>query len=178
MSFFYRKFHHFKEEYKNLFLQPKIFCQTVRCLAKYAMISSNATYEGELLFMKRTEARQKALQALFQLDSTELTIEEAIGHVLEEEQKSNAFLEKLVRGTTENLEAIDAALEQKLEKWTISRLPKIERPVLRLAVYELMYEADTPNKVVMNEAIELCKTYGDDKSSKFVNGVLSKFTEQ
>ena len=105
--------------------------------------------------MKRTEARQKALQALFQLDSTELSIEEAIGHVLEEEQKSNAFLEQLVRGTTENLEAIDAALEKNLEKWTISRLPKIERTVLRLAVYELLYEADTPNKVLMNEAIEL-----------------------
>lgn len=128
--------------------------------------------------MKRTEARQKALQALFQLDSTELSVEEAIGHVLCEEQKSNAFLEQLVRGTTENLEAIDAALEQKLEKWTLSRLPKIERTVLRLAIYELLYEADTPNKVVMNEAIELCKTFGDEKSSKFVNGVLSKFTEQ
>lgn len=128
--------------------------------------------------MKRTEARQKALQALFQLDSTELTVEEAIGHVLEEEQKSNAFLEKLVRGTTEQQTEIDAALEQKLEKWTLSRLPKIERTVLRLAVYELMFEPDTPNKVVLNEAIELCKTFGDEKSSKFVNGVLSKFTEQ
>lgn len=128
--------------------------------------------------MKRTEARQKALQALFQLDSTELTIEEAIGHVLEEEQKSNAFLEKLVRGTTEQQTEIDAALEQKLEKWTLSRLPKIERTVLRLAVYELLFELDTPNKVVLNEAIELCKTFGDEKSSKFVNGVLSKFTEQ
>jgi len=128
--------------------------------------------------MKRTEARQKAFQALFQLDSTELTIEEAIGHVLEEEQKSDAFLNKLVRGTTENQAEIDAALTEKLEKWTLSRLPKIERTVLRLAVYELLHEQDTPNKVVMNEAIELCKTYGDEKSSKFVNGVLSKFTEQ
>ncbi|MCH7321867.1 MULTISPECIES: transcription antitermination factor NusB [Solibacillus] len=128
--------------------------------------------------MKRTEARQKAFQALFQLDSTELTIEEAIGHVLEEEQESNAFLNKLVRGTTENQAEIDAALEQKLEKWTLNRLPKIERTVLRLAVYEILHELDTPNKVVMNEAIELCKTYGDEKSSKFVNGVLSKFTEQ
>lgn len=128
--------------------------------------------------MKRTEARQKAFQALFQLDSTELTIEEAIGHVLEEEQESDAFLNKLVRGTTENQAEIDAALTEKLEKWTLSRLPKIERTVLRLAVYELLHEQDTPNRVVMNEAIELCKTYGDEKSSKFVNGVLSKFTEQ
>ena len=142
------------------------------------MIITNATYEGELLVMKRTEARRKAFQALFQLDSTELSVEEAIGHALEEEQKSNAFLEQLVRGTTENLEAIDAALEQKLEKWTLSRLPKIERTVLRLAVYELLFEQETPNKVVLNEAIELCKTFGDEKSSKFVNGVLSKFTEQ
>lgn len=128
--------------------------------------------------MKRTEARQKALQALFQLDSTELSVEEAIGHALEEEQKSNAFLVQLVRGTTEKQEEIDAALEEKLENWTLSRLPKIERTVLRLAVYELLFEADTPNRVVMNEAIELCKTFGDEKSSKFVNGVLSKFTEQ
>lgn len=115
---------------------------------------------------------------MFQLDSTELSIEEAIGHVLEEEQESSAYLNTLVRGTTENLVDIDAALEQKLENWTLSRLPKIERTVLRLAVYELLHEEDTPNRVVMNEAIELCKTYGDEKSSKFVNGVLSKFTEQ
>lgn len=126
--------------------------------------------------MKRTEARQKALQVLFQLDSTELTFEEAIGHVLEEEQKSNAFLEQLVRGTAEHKTEIDAALEKNLENWTLSRLPKIERTVLRLAVYELMYATDTPSKVVMNEAIELSKTFGDEKSSKFVNGVLSKFT--
>lgn len=126
--------------------------------------------------MKRTEARQKALQVLFQLDSTELTFEEAIGHVLEEEQKSNAFLEQLVRGTAEHKKEIDDALEKNLENWTLSRLPKIERTVLRLAVYELMYTTDTPNKVIMNEAIELCKTFSDEKSSKFVNGVLSKFT--
>ena len=127
--------------------------------------------------MKRHEAREKALQVLFQLDSTELPIEEAIEHVLEE-RKSNAFLEQLVRGTIEHKEAIDAALEEKLENWTLSRLPKIERTVLRLSVYELLYMQDTPQKVVLNEAVELCKVFSDDKSSKFVNGVLSKFTQQ
>ena len=132
--------------------------------------------------MKRTEARQRALQALFQLDSTELTIEEAMQHALsvdeETEAKTNAFFEQLVRGTTENLEAIDASLNEKLENWTLSRLPKIERTVLRLSVYELLYMQDTPQKVVLNEAVELCKVFSDDKSSKFVNGVLSKFTQQ
>ena len=131
--------------------------------------------------MKRTEARQRALQALFQLDSTELTIEEAIGHALsvddENEAKTNAFFEKLVRGTTENLEAIDASLNEKLENWTLARLPKIERTILRLSVYELKFANDAPNKVVLNEAIELCKLFGDEKSSKFVNGVLSKYID-
>ena len=127
--------------------------------------------------MKRHEAREKALQVLFQLDSTELPVEEAIEHVLEE-RKSDAFLEQLVRGTIEHKEAIDAALEEKLENWTLSRLPKIERTVLRLSVYELLYMQDTPQKVVLNEAVELCKVFSDDKSSKFVNGVLSKFTQQ
>ena len=127
--------------------------------------------------MKRHEAREKALQVLFQLDSTELPIEEAIEHVLEE-RKTDAFLEQLVRGTIEHKEAIDAALEEKLENWTLSRLPKIERTVLRLSVYELLYMQHTPQKVVLNEAIELCKVFSDDKSSKFVNGVLSKFTQQ
>ena len=126
--------------------------------------------------MKRHEARAKALQVLFQLDSTERPVEEAIEHVLEE-QETDAFLEQLVRGTIEHKEQIDAALEEKLEKWTLSRLPKIERTVLRLSVYELLYMQDAPERVVLNEAIELCKVYGDEKSSKFVNGVLSKFTK-
>ena len=131
--------------------------------------------------MKRTEARQRALQALFQLDSTELTIEEAMQHALsvdeETEAKTNAFFEQLVRGTTENLEAIDASLNEKLENWTLARLPKIERTILRLSVYELKFSNDAPNKVVLNEAIELCKLFGDEKSSKFVNGVLSKYID-
>lgn len=126
--------------------------------------------------MKRREAREKALQTLFQLENTELTIEDAMSHVLE--GKSDSFYEKLVLGTTENLAQIDESLTSKLENWSLSRLPKIERTVLRLAVFELLFMKDAPSKVVMNEAIELCKTFGDEKSSKFVNGVLSKYTDQ
>ena len=123
--------------------------------------------------MKRREAREKALQTLFQLENTELTIEDAMSHVLD--GKNDPFYEKLVRGTTEHLAQIDESLKTKLENWSLDRLPKIERTVLRLAVYELLFMQDAPSKVVMNEAIELCKTFGDDKSSKFVNGVLSKY---
>lgn len=123
--------------------------------------------------MKRREAREKALQTLFQLENTELTIEDAMSHVLE--GQNDPFYEKLVRGTTEHIAQIDESLKTKLENWSLDRLPKIERTVLRLAVFELLFMQDAPSKVVMNEAIELCKTFGDDKSSKFVNGVLSKY---
>ena len=123
--------------------------------------------------MKRREAREKALQTLFQLENTELTIEDAMSHVLD--GQNDPFYEKLVRGTTEQITQIDESLKTKLENWSLDRLPKIERTVLRLAVFELLFMQDAPSKVVMNEAIELCKTFGDDKSSKFVNGVLSKY---
>lgn len=131
----------------------------------------------EFLSMKRHEARQKALQVLFQLDNTEMELQEAISHVLED-APSDAFFGKLVEGTLSNKEQIDAALTEKLENWTLARLPKIERTVLRLATYELLIMQDAPEKVILNEALELCKVFGDEKSSKFVNGVLSKFTQQ
>jgi len=123
--------------------------------------------------MKRREAREKVLQTLFQLENTELTIEEAMSHVLD--GQNDTFYEKLVRGTTEHLTQIDESLKAKLENWSLNRLPKIERTILRLAVFELLFMQDAPSKVVINEAIELSKTFGDDKSSKFVNGVLSKY---
>ena len=142
---------------------------------KYVMIETNVMYEG-VINMKRHDAREKAVQVLFQLDNTDLTLQEAISHVLEEEE-SDVFFDQLVHGVKEHQEEIDGLLTNNLENWSLSRLPKIERTVLRLAVYELKYMEDTPSRVVLNEAIELAKTFGDEKSSKFVNGVLSKFTK-
>ncbi len=124
--------------------------------------------------MKRREAREKAIQTLFQLDNTEqLSVDEAIMYIVEDPK--NVFYEKLVRGTFDNKAVIDHTIAEKLENWSLDRLPKIERTVLRLAVYELLYDTETPHRVVLNEAIELCKVFGDEKSGRFVNGVLSKF---
>lgn len=125
--------------------------------------------------MKRRQARELALQALFQVDNNEISVEDAIGHVTEEQDE---FLTQLVKGTIEHKEEIDASLVARLENWSLERLPKIERTVLRIAVYELLYTEDIPAKVVINEALEVCKVYGDEKSSRFVNGVLSKYTEE
>ncbi|WP_313235904.1 transcription antitermination factor NusB [Sporosarcina ureae] len=123
--------------------------------------------------MKRREAREKAIQTLFQLDNSEMNVDEAISYIVE--TPLDSFYEQLVRGTAEHLTEVDSEITNKLENWTIDRLPKIERTVLRLAVYELLYNEEVPNRVIMNEAIELCKTFGDEKSGRFVNGVLSKF---
>ncbi|WJY28433.1 MULTISPECIES: transcription antitermination factor NusB [Sporosarcina] len=123
--------------------------------------------------MKRREAREKAVQTLFQLDGMDLPAEEAIGYIIE--GPVDPFYETLVKGTKEHQEEIDEVLISKLENWSLARLPKIERTVLRLAAFELLYNDDVPHKVAVNEAIELCKTFGDEKSGRFVNGVLSKF---
>ncbi|MEK4759594.1 transcription antitermination factor NusB [Viridibacillus sp. FSL E2-0187] len=123
--------------------------------------------------MKRREAREKAIQVLFQLENTELTVTEAIEHIVGEE--SSPFFEQIVQGTVLHMEEIDKSLVEKLENWSLPRLAKIERTILRLAVYEILYTPETPKNVVLNEAIELSKTYGDEKSSRFVNGVLSKY---
>ncbi|ALS78844.1 transcription antitermination factor NusB [Planococcus kocurii] len=126
--------------------------------------------------MKRHEAREKALQTLFQLEGTELTIDEAMDHVMAGENDN--FYSLLVQGTYSNMEKIDEKLVGHLENWSLERLPKIERTILRMAIFELDHMEDAPARVIMNEAIELCKTFGDDKSSRFVNGVLSKFTDE
>lgn len=126
--------------------------------------------------MKRHEAREKALQTLFQLEGTELTMKEAIEHVMN--GSGDNFYTLLVEGTHTNMADIDEKLKGHLENWSLERLPKIERTILRMAVFELSYMEDAPSRVVMNEAIELSKTFGDDTSSRFVNGVLSKFTDE
>ena len=124
--------------------------------------------------MKRRTAREKALQALFQIDISKAETEEAISNVLEE-QADDQYLTQLVEGTVHHQEEIDHVIKGYLEKWTIDRLAHVDRSLLRLAVYELMYcKEDVPANVALDEAIEIAKIYGDDQSSRFINGVLSK----
>lgn len=126
--------------------------------------------------MKRRTAREKALQALFQIDISHAEPIEAIHHVLNNEQE-NKFLSELVLGVVQHQQEIDQIISKHLEKWTIERLGNVDRNVLRIAVYELKYGKDIPVNVVLNEAIEIAKTFGDDESSRFINGVLSKIKD-
>jgi N utilization substance protein B len=128
--------------------------------------------------MKRRTAREKALQALFQIDVSEVEPKEAIEHVLNG-AKADAYLERLVIGVVENRDKIDRILQEKLEKWTMDRLATVDRNLLRLSAYELLYcQDDVPANVAIDEAIEIAKVFGDEHSSKFVNGVLSKIKQR
>lgn len=124
--------------------------------------------------MKRRTAREKALQALFQIDISKVEANEAIDHVLED-QPNDQYLTNLVEGVVQHQEEIDGMIKEHLEKWTIERLAHVDRSILRLAVFELVYcKEEVPANVALDEAIEIAKIYGDDQSSKFINGVLSK----
>lgn len=123
--------------------------------------------------MKRRTAREKALQALFQVNVSKTDPNEAIVHALDE-QKSDQFMEALVYGTIEHEKELDELITPHLVNWTIDRLANIDKTILRMAVYELKYEHDIPANVTLDEAVELAKAFGDEQSSKFINGVLSK----
>ena len=122
--------------------------------------------------MKRREAREKALQALFQIDMSGIPPEDALRNVLKEGQ-SDDFLHGLIIGAATNLKEIDEEISRHLQKWSIDRLGKVDLNVLRIGTYELKFTEVPPN-VAINEAIEVAKTFGDEKSGQFVNGILSK----
>ncbi|MDZ5471057.1 transcription antitermination factor NusB (plasmid) [Bacillus sp. 31A1R] len=124
--------------------------------------------------MKRRTAREKALQALFQIEVSEIEPKQAVVNVLEDQPGDN-YLNKLVLGVMDNQLTIDEVIKNHLEKWTIERLANVDRNLLRLAVYELLYcKEEVPANVAIDEAIEIAKIYGDENSSRFINGVLSK----
>jgi N utilization substance protein B len=82
------------------------------------------------------------------------------------------YAKSLVTGTLEHLEEIDALIRQQAENWRLERMPAVDRNILRLAIYEFLYEVDVPKLVILDEAIELAKAFGSEQSGRFVNGVL------
>ena len=128
--------------------------------------------------MKRRTAREKALQALFQIDVSNTDTSLALEHVLEGEAHDE-YLTKLVYGVVEQKNEIDPLIIENLEKWRMDRLATVDRNLLRIAVYELLFvRNEVPENVILDEAIEIAKIYGDDQSSRFINGVLSKVKQK
>jgi transcription antitermination protein NusB len=88
------------------------------------------------------------------------------------------FIERLVRGVDKHVDAINDLLRPIAPEWPIEEIARMDRAVLQLGVFELLYEKDTPPKVAINEAVELAKAFGSENSSKFVNGVLGTVLKQ
>ena len=124
----------------------------------------------------RHHARERALQILFQYDihgkaglwlDLFWTENEATDEVKD-------FAERLVAGVLEKKKELDALIGKYATNWKVSRMPIVDRNILRAGVYELLWMDDVPAKVTVNEAIELAKSFGDDEASKFVNGILDQ----
>ncbi|HHT9117659.1 MAG TPA: transcription antitermination factor NusB [Candidatus Hypogeohydataceae bacterium YC38] len=130
---------------------------------------------------KRTRARELALQALYQIEVRgEEALEDALSFCAHGagDTEVSQFASQLVEGCRKGRRVIDEEIASVVENWELPRMATIDRCILRLSVYELLYREDIPPKVSINEAIELAKKYSTEKSGNFVNGVLDKIYER
>jgi N utilization substance protein B len=141
--------------------------------------------------LERRRARHQALHILYQREITGMPVteilagdawdvrpldEEDLGDGLEMGEPSE-FARQLLEGVEENQALIDGTIERLSQHWTLSRMPLVDRNILRIAVYELLCEDGIPSSVTINEAVEMAKLYGGEDSSKFVNGILGKLAD-
>lgn len=118
--------------------------------------------------MDRSSAREKAFKLLFQLDLNDDNIDSG---------DLPTFTKLIVHGVMTKKNDIDEIIQSHLENWSFDRIAAVEKTVLRIATYEIKYMDDIPIGVSINEAVEIAHKYGDEKSGKFINGVLSKIIE-
>ena len=127
----------------------------------------------------RRESRELALQMLYALDSnTSVGLRETLQTFRDEQAEVTGrvreFAEELVQGMQAHRELIDEAIRARSKNWSLSRMPRVDLNVMRLATFELMFRSDIPKKVSINEAIEIVRRYGDKESPSFVNGILDE----
>jgi N utilization substance protein B len=141
--------------------------------------------------MKRRQAREIAVQCLYQMEMNRVSGRAAVDAILEEARQDNelnldvsalgeieGFVLELVEGVASRREEIDRLLQSYLTGWQLERLSRVDRQILRLAAYELLYRDDVPPKAAINEAIELAKHFGTEESGRFVNGVLGRLMRE
>ncbi|MEK3902134.1 MULTISPECIES: transcription antitermination factor NusB [unclassified Paenibacillus] len=140
--------------------------------------------------MKRRLAREIIVQSLYQMEMNDVEVTEAVEMLIEEaadenetervitdESELKTYVITHVNGVWEHKMAIDDMLEHYLKGWQMSRLSRVDRQILRLATFEMIFASDVPAKVSVNEAIDLAKHFGTEDSGKFVNGVLGKMIQ-
>lgn len=126
----------------------------------------------------RRKSRQAALALLYQSDMGVHDFPAHLAHYFSQNRlpaKAKDYAEQLVNGVMENLEELDSAITQVSAHWRLDRMNVIDRNILRLAAYEILFKSDIPRKVSINEAIEIAKTFGTEDSGAFINGILDRF---
>ncbi|MBC5809288.1 MAG: transcription antitermination factor NusB [Candidatus Eremiobacteraeota bacterium] len=125
--------------------------------------------------MTRRGARELALQTLFSIEVGKHDPSSALDAALQEANlgAQRAFVRELVFGTLDHAEGSDAAMAPLLEGWTVERIPTVDRLILRMSLFELLHDRQTPRAVVINEAVELAKKFSTEDSGRFINGVLA-----
>lgn len=129
---------------------------------------------------RRTRAREFALQILYQIDIAKDKLEDILDNFwnYQEEKEGDPavkdFALEIIKGVIENLKAIDEKISRYATNWQLKRMAVVERNILRLASFELLFRSDIPAKVSINEAVDLAKRFSGEEAGKFVNGVLDK----
>jgi N utilization substance protein B len=129
----------------------------------------------------RHSGREAALQMLFQIEASGVDPEKAIAlfwRNFEADPEGRSYADEAVLGIFEKLTEVDANITAASSNWRIERMTRVDRNLLRLGTWELMFRPDVPRAVVLDEAVELAKAYGTDESSAFVNGVLNQIGEK
>jgi len=125
----------------------------------------------------RRRARERAVQFLFSIDFTKYAWRDELASFWEMNPSKSPvkfYAERLIAGTCENLAALDEEIAASLDNWSLDRIGAVERASLRVALFEMRHCPDVPPSVVINEAIEVAKVFGNDESPRFINGVLER----
>jgi N utilization substance protein B len=126
--------------------------------------------------MNRTEAREFVMKCVFQMEGHKEISQEAADKLLINQSfgAQKDYVMTLIHNLCQNIEEIDTIINENSKGWPVTRMPKADLAIIRVAVCEMKYISDIPNAVSINEAVELAKAYGTEQSPKFVNAVLSK----
>jgi transcription antitermination protein NusB len=129
---------------------------------------------------KRRKSRESALQVLYQWDIEQPDDQKGSAHFREHFllKEEDPFLEKIIKGVREHCQEIDGLIERYSENWRLSRISPIDRTILRMAIFELLFCEDIPPKVTLNEAVDLGKRYGSEHSGSFINGILDRILNE
>ncbi len=126
----------------------------------------------------RRSGREAALQMLFQIEASGATADQAIAlfwRTFEDaDPEGRSYADEVVRGVADKTAALDERITAASTNWRLERMSRVDRNLLRLGTWELMFKPDVPRAVVLDEAVELAKAFGTDESSGFVNGVLDR----